>query len=357
MIRVTMGTCSADAISRFVRFGRALRDGGGSPGSDEEYVRIVLDHVGDRVHDLLLVETAGDVTARALVVASSDRPDAALLGLYEAADGAAGDEATRSLLQAADRWAVERGLARILAPVDGSTWFSYRFRLPDPESQAPDDVGARRFSWEPSHPPAYLRRFRAAGFTEALDFETVGLVFPPDGAYGVAEAEARTGPALEAARAGGYRVSTLRDCKGDVPWADLHDLSSRAFETNPLYEPLDLDVFQRVYGGALGGEASDFTHWLRGPGGQLAGVVFAFRDSDAVVIKSIAVHPARQGRRLSTALVHLVLHEARRADLHEIVSAMVRTGNASEFLSRRHMMHGVETWRHRYAVLEREVGR
>ncbi|HSM04702.1 MAG TPA: GNAT family N-acetyltransferase, partial [Longimicrobiales bacterium] len=81
----------------------------------------------------------------------------------------------------------------------------------------------------------------------------------------------------------------------------------------------------------------------------------AFRDGGAAVVKSIAVSPEHRGRHLSTALIHHLLAAAEPAGVHEMISALVRTGNTSEFLSRRHLMPGVGTWRHRYAVLGRPV--
>jgi GNAT superfamily N-acetyltransferase len=311
--------------------------------------------MGDRPRDLLLAEAGGRIAARAVVTTEAGLPNTALLGLYEARSGQEGDEATRDLLARAMEWSRRHGCRRLLAPVDGCSWLAYRFRVPGPGDR---EVPARRdFPWEPNHPPRYLERFLREGFHEAIEFETLGLIFPHDGPYRVVDAEAQTRPAAEAVTSAGYRFRLLREHRNALPWADLHRLCSDAFSESPLFAPISPDVFQALYGGALGPAARDFTHWIVDPEGVPCAVMFAFRDGDAVVIKSVAVHPAHRGRKLSTALVHRGLAAAAEQGVSELVSAMVRAGNTSEFLSRRHLMPGVTSWRRCYAVLARELDR
>ncbi|MEJ2539464.1 MAG: GNAT family N-acetyltransferase, partial [Gemmatimonadota bacterium] len=294
------------ARTRFLAVGPELRspeahDATPSPG----YGARVLDLLEDRPYSLLVAETGGRPVARAVVTVRADRSETGLLGLDEAGEGPDGDHATRSLLAEASDWCRERGLRRILAPVDGNSWMAYRFRLPDP---AADAHGARRsFAWEPRHPPRYLERFLVAGFHETLRFETVGLVFPQDGPYRLADAAAQTRPAAEAAAAAGYGFRCLRRDREELSWPALHRLTARAFAPSPLFQPIPLQLFQGLYQNALGAAAADFTHWIRDPWGRLCAVMFAFRDGDSVILKSVAVDPDHQGRHLSTALVHRVL--------------------------------------------------
>ncbi|HSG47646.1 MAG TPA: GNAT family N-acetyltransferase [Longimicrobiales bacterium] len=335
----------------FLQAGEDL--GCGRPTAGSSYSELVLDLLEGRDHGLLVASAQGRIRARAVVAARDAEPDTAILGLYEAADGEVGDAATARILDEAEAWARARGRRRILAPVDGSTWMAYRFRIPSLD--AGRLASRRSYSWEPHHPERYPQRFFEAGYREALRFETLGLVFPQDDGYRLAEASVRTRPAAEAARDHGYRFEALRDHREAVPWPELHSVCSDGFRENPLFDALPLSLFRQLYHGALGFAAWDFTHWLRDPAGELCAVVFAFRQDEAVVVKSIAVSPLHRGRHLSTALIHRVLDAAASAGVHEIVSALVRSGNTSEFLSRRHLMPGVESWSHGFAVLGREV--
>ena len=315
----------------------------------------MLDLLAGRPHELLLAEEDGEAWGRAAVVTSSTTPGTALLALYEAREDEAGDGATAELVDAAEGWARAQECERLLAPVDGSTWMAYRFRVPSLDEDP--TAAERRYGWEPQHPERYLQRFRDAGYDDVLGFETLGLVFPRADGYTLVDAYEQVRPAAEAARRAGYRLEVLRDRREDVPWEELHALCSACFAENPLFEPLPLAAFRGLYEGALGAAAADFTHWLRDPAGELCAVVFAFREGESVVVKSIAVSPERRGLHLSTALIHWMLEEAVAADVHEIVSALVRRGNTSEFLTRRHRLPGVETWSHGFAVVGRELER
>lgn len=336
---------------RFLAAGAELRPAHADAAAP--YGELILELLAEREHELLMVEAGGRVHARAVVATTTSDPDAAILGLYESVEGGAGDEATSELLAGAEDWAGRRQCKRLLAPVDASTWMAYRFRVPSLDTGQPP--GGRSYSWEPHHPARYLERFREAGYEDAIGFETLGLIFPRAGGYRLADAAAQVRPAAEGALAAGFRPEVLRQHQDAVPWEELHELCSRCFAENPLFEPLRLPVFMQLYRAALGAAASDYTHWLRAPDGSVCAVVFAFRQRSAVVVKSIAVSPDHRGLHLSTALIHWILEEAVDAGIDEIVSALVRTGNTSEFLSRRHLMPGVETWSHGFAVVGREV--
>ena len=341
---------------RFLAAGPELTEGHGPRRTaDPGYSALALELLGERPFGLFLVEGPGRTAARGMVTVQAGRPDTALLGLYEAPDGVAGDDATRQLVARATEWARQAGCARLLAPVDGSTWLSYRFRAPDPKGESAEDPGV--LPWEPTTPACYLERFHLAGFQETLEFETLGLVFPEDGSYGMRDAAARTQPAAEAVEAAGYRIRNVREWGDTPPWTDLHRFISDAFSENPLFAPIPLEAFRRLYAGALGPEALGYSHWIEDSRGRMCALTLAFRQGRAVVLKSVGVDPAHRGRGLSTATTHKALVHAASEGLSEIVTALVRRGNPSESHGRRHLMSGVRSWRHRYVLLGQEVHR
>jgi hypothetical protein len=64
---------------------------------------------------------------------------------------------------------------------------------------------------------------------------------------------------------------------------------------------------------------------------------------------------AARGRRLSTALTHLVLARAAERGHRAVISALVRAGHASERLSGPHLLSGVRTWTREYGLLHYAV--
>jgi GNAT superfamily N-acetyltransferase len=347
------GEARARFTWRFSECGARLRTGEWARHAPSPaYTEAVLELARARPHELLMVLSGEWVVGRAAVVSSCGAPSAAALGLFEVDLAAPADAATRLLLDAADEWARANGFLQIFAPVDVNTWFSYRFSL------TPRGRGAAvaPYEWEPAQPPEYLRLFRSCGFAEAERYATVGL---SDALGGVALSGAvrYTARAFRDAVAAGFRFERLAGAERVVNLlGELHGLCMDAFRDSPLFEPLPVDLFRRLYASAAAVRQCGLTHVVRDIDGRLVGVVFAFADGDAVIIKTIAVARAARGRGLSTALTHLVLASGAEADYRTFVTALVRRGNRSELLIRPHLVPGVRRWQHEYVLLRREAG-
>src|SRR4051794_17953751 len=89
-----------------------------------------------------------------------------LVGLYEAADADAGT----ALLRHARQLLAAQGAARVLGPMNGSTWARYRLALPalpgDPLGNPPP------FMSEPQNRFDYPGHFQVAGFAVAARYES-----------------------------------------------------------------------------------------------------------------------------------------------------------------------------------------
>ena len=95
---------------------------------------------------------------------------------------------------------------------------------------------------------------------------------------------------------------------------------------------------------------------MRDGSGRLAGFVLAFVDGDTAVVKTIAVTPELRGKRISSALVHLVLKASVERGLRTVVSALVRRGNTSEHLASPYLKLGVTPWKREYILMRRSLG-
>ncbi|TMQ72631.1 MAG: hypothetical protein E6K80_02310 [Candidatus Eisenbacteria bacterium] len=157
-----------------------------------------------------------------------------LVGHYQAVDPDAGV----AVLGVACRSLSARGVARVLGPVNGSTWGRYRLALRPAAPTADEDPPP--FQGEPWNPIRYPADFAAAGFNVAARYES-----RIDESLDAAPADA-TELALRV-RDAGVTVRSLALQRFDEELDRLFDLSLEAFSANLYYTPLDRDAFRAQY--------------------------------------------------------------------------------------------------------------
>ena len=268
-----------------------------------------------------------------------------LVGWYEALDGEAG---TALLVQARETLA-ERGAARVLGPMNGSTWKRYRLALP-PEPGEPAPIP---FLTEPVNPPGYPSQFLAAGFTVAAEYESRASLRPA----GASAASSSPPAASDAPLAEGVRVAPLDPKRFDDALHEIFDLSAAAFADNLYYTPIGFGEFAAAYRKIRPLLDPELVRLARGADGKLLAFVFAFPDPfdrvpdvpaaghaspDAaeprglrVVLKTLATAPEAQGTGLGRRLsedVHRIAF-ARRAP--SVVHALMQVDNTSTRISDR----------------------
>jgi hypothetical protein len=264
-----------------------------------------------------------------------------ILGQYEAAD----TEAGVALLREAQRRLAAAGVARVIGPMDGSTWGSYRLALPpEADDPLPD---APPFLTEPQNPPEYAAHFHAAGFTVAASYESrIAPALPP----------ARPGAPKLAARiaAAGITVRPIDANRFDDELRALFTFSTPTFGSAPFFRPIDFAGFRALYDRLRPILDPDLVLLARDRDGHLAGFVFAIPDAltavdgcpRRLVLKTLAVHPPMLG--LGTHLadaIHSLAHEKGYAS---VIHALMHSGNASLPLS----AHYSSKLLRRYALYE-----
>lgn len=225
-------------------------------------------------------------------------------------------EHTAQVLNVLAKEAAAAGRQRVLAPIDGSTWKSYRVVV--------ESNGRPPFFLEPQTPEGWEAHFLAAGFARAEMYASLELDdLSPFAAAGDAyEAELK---------AAGVTVRDFNMQNFDADLVKLHKLSLGSFSANPYYAPLSLEEFAPMYRPAV---------FLYEPGlaliaereGEAQGFMFAYRDGpqkSVTVLKTIAVSPDARNTGLARHLTGLVLRRAAQLGCASVVFALMHEKNKS----------------------------
>jgi len=263
-----------------------------------------------------------------------------VVGWYEALDGEAG----AALLVQAREVLAERGAARVLGPMNGSTWKRYRVALPP----RPAEPAPTPFLTEPVNPPDYPLHFLAAGYAVAAEYESrAALLAPPAAAPGP------SGPPLP----DGIRIAPLDPARFDDTLREIFDLSAAAFADNLFYTPIAFAEFAAAYLRVRPLLDPELVRLARGADGRLLAFVFAFPDPfdrvpDAVrapaasggaprprglrvVLKTLATAPEARGLGLGGRLSAEVHRVAQGRGAPSVVHALMQVDNASTHISGR----------------------
>lgn len=250
----------------------------------------------------------GDLKARVVADAKTG-----FLGHYEAATDASSDEVKR-LLHNACHHLSEAGWGTAIGPINGSTWSSYRFTVPN---------GTRPFFLDNHHPEEYLVQWRAAGFEPVERYLSTLIEC------------ARTSPTLcprfaKRLAQRGITIEAVTPERFDQELRAIHALSNTAFARSPFFSPISYEAFEVLYQPVTAVVDPNWTLMARGPSGELLAFIFATPDyfdpeRRSLVIKTVASRAPGLGSWL-TGLLHRRAHDAGYA---RIFHALMHESNKS----------------------------
>lgn len=249
-----------------------------------------------------------------------------LIGHYAATDPDAGV----ALLRDAVRRLRDQGAARVMGPMNGSTWARYRFVVEEPGA----DPVRPPFLGEPQNPRDYPRQFAEAGFRELAWYESRIT-------YDLTTTNPRATAAEQEARARGIAIAPLDLDRFDDELRDLHALSTRAFSGNLYYTPIAQATFEAMYRPMRALIDPDFVTMARTAQGQLIGYAFAYPDPldladgrpQRLIVKTLAVDPEWRSLGLGALLVERLHAAARTKGLRAIIHALMHVANNSMKIS------------------------
>lgn len=216
-------------------------------------------------------------------------------------------DAGRAILAEALHLIRAEGRDRVLGPMAGDTWHSYRF--------VSESDGSPPFLMEPASKPQETEALRAAGFrpvsryfSARMSLSDIELTPPPP--------------------SGSFSVETWNGDDPEGLFRQVYDLSTKAFASNAFYTPISEDDFLATYVPMVPLIRRELIFFARRPGGDLAGFLFAIPNyaegptPETVILKTYASLERGAGRHLVHAcnraagelgfgtMIHALIHDA-----------------------------------------------
>jgi hypothetical protein len=265
----------------------------------------------------------------------------AIAGHFETADVEAGVR----ILRRAQELTAAAGGARLVGPMNGSTWADYRLAL----RAGPGEPAAEpAFSGEPRNPVSYHYSFLYARFTIAARYESR-----------IADLPVRRPRAAELARRMerlGITARPLDPERFEEEVRALFDLSEAAFAGNPYYRRAPFPRVLERYAGMRALLDPELARLAHDRAGRLVGFVLAFPDlltardgrPARLVLKTLATTPTARALGAGAYLADQVHELACRRGYEAVIHALMHETNESMRLSRRYRSRPFR----RYALYE-----
>jgi L-amino acid N-acyltransferase YncA len=246
-----------------------------------------------------------------------------LIGHY----GADGDESAQYLLSHACNELMQQGCTKAIAPINGSTWQSYRFVCD--RGQEPS------FFLEPDHPDEYPQQFQDQGFSILATYRSTLTT-------DLLQHDPRLEQVEQRLVKQGVKVRSLDLQQFEQELEKIYQLSIVSFRQNFLYTPIPKSVFLAQYLQVKPYLKPELV-LIAEQDQRLVGFIFAIPDLcqtqrgiDTVIIKTAAVLPGRAYAGLGNLLLVKVQAIAHSLGYRRAIHALMHDGNHSRNISDRY---------------------
>lgn len=252
-----------------------------------------------------------------------------IIGHFKASE----TEVISSVLDFCSQFFKNKGCQSILGPMNGNTWYSYRF--------AEWSIGRPPFFMEPWQPENILPAWLKSGFTVDQSYISSEQVITE-----VNENKYSLDPA--------FRLSNIDLKRFEEELEKLYSISIEAFADNVYYSDISKEGFFALYM-PLKNKIQDKNMLLiKDASGEIAGYLFGIPDflqksPDTYIIKTLAVRPKHRSKHLGSFLVNHCLCEAYKSGYKKIIHALMHEANNSTKIGK-----GFEVIR-RYVLLKKNL--
>ena len=242
--------------------------------------------------------------------------DTLLLGGYGMVDD---EEASNFLFRHIFKEAKRQGFKKIIGPMNGSTWESYRFAHASAEES---------FFLEPQQETYYLNQWEVAGF------ETYASYYSSHSIHEENQDWIKEEKKLDAKFAAkNLHVEKWKDNLSNEEWNQLADFNNEAFRKNSLFSPLREKCFKKKYSQISQAVDTKFIYLVK-ERGKLVGLLFAYPNlidsaKKSLVLKTMARLPDPHLRGLGTWMCLKFFNEASRHGYKKIIHALMQVANTS----------------------------
>lgn len=283
------------------------------------------------VTPFIAVDENGKCLSRCAVTVYPD-DDTAFLGLFESENNI---DAVREMLAAAENFAKNCGIKKLVGPVDCSFWIKYRFKT---------NRFGKVYTGEPYNLPYYTKLWQECGYKISEKYSSNHFaVFKNE-----VDSE-KCSARLEKKLAQGYSVKSIEKKDFDKTVRDVYSLLIELYSKFPAYKKITEDEFAELYGyfgTIIRPEMIKIAYF----GGKLVGFFIGIPDygnvvygkltlSDYIKFFRIKAKPKRYimlymgadkaHRGLGGALAEAVRLELRNQGA-ESIGALIRDGNSSK---------------------------
>ncbi len=199
---------------------------------------------------------------------------------------------------------------RVIGPMDGDTWHSYRFVTQSDDSPV--------FLMEPSNKPHALEAFQTVGFSEISRYFSARVPLSKT---------AQTAPSATS----DFTVEAWDGQNPEALFSQVYKLSSRAFSNNAFYKPISQDAFLEMYLPMVPMLKRELIFFARRPDNTLVGFLFGTPNyaegptPSSVILKSYASLSKGAGQHLAFAFHHA----AQTAGYETAIHALIHDDNLS----------------------------
>ncbi len=253
------------------------------------------------------------------------------IGWYECDED---ETLSKALFEKAYMWFLKNSCFKITGPINGSSWHQYRFNT---------SCGKPLFPGDPFQPKHYVRFWKNEGFKTSLFYHSTKRCLenaPEIDLKSVSEIFNKMGLSLKP-----FNEMVYQNNK-----TNLHKFLQISFTNNPLFTPIKFEQFCSIYDFLPASIPTGFSYILFDKNNYPAGLAIAYPEPylqyyqkagfadelmtmPKLIIKTVAVHPDWQNRKICSLLVKLLHGVAKKKDISHAIHALMFMDNRSSDIS------------------------
>lgn len=310
--KLSQATDKEEFIKNFAALNLSLNQDYKRPESSPASVVHLLNVFKDVPKELILIHNGANYIGRVCANLTKADEDYVLFGFLEY--DRSKKEILKLLMSEVEAYTKSNNRNKIMGPIDINVWFGNRFKM-----QGFDD----NRSWEPNSPKEYLEHIQTLDYQ--LDQDYLSCFYTS-----LMPCYERTKTAYDKVVSEGYTFRTIDITKnGEID--KLYAMNIGGFSQNYFYEPISREQYEMTHILALKDFDFQYSYFILDQNGKELGYVFSYPDHDKrIIIKSLVMDPNARGARLSSALVHMSIKQAKENGIKLACGACVRKGNISE---------------------------